>query len=214
MPSNRIGKSPWLKAVLIPFWILQILFMAILLGAIGWLLQYDLLGCTLRSSPSRKSAKLILNCREELLIIIICAVCLILDITEIILFAKHILQPLIYLVLSVVKTTVWFIIFMITVVGTVKEGGGTSGTQVLLGGFVESVILLYEQKTKLALPNMPWNRRARISPTNTLTPSQHILSRDPHLRQRNLPSPPPRQSPRQRTPRLIHRPLLQRPFQR
>lgn len=88
------------------------------------------------------------------MIMIICCVCIILDITEIILFTRHNLQPLTYLVFQCVKTTIWSVIFVITVVQTTnQESMGVAwydnGLQVILNGLVESVVLLYVQLAKL-----------------------------------------------------------------
>ena len=85
-------------------------------------------------------------CSAALLEMIICAVCVILDVTEIILFAKANLQPVTYLVFQCVKTTMWFIIFLITVVADVRDesvsGGAGWGGVFALIGLIEAVVLL------------------------------------------------------------------------
>lgn len=40
--AKMVGKSQWLKSVLIPFWILQLLFMVFLIGALAYFVQYSL----------------------------------------------------------------------------------------------------------------------------------------------------------------------------
>ena len=84
---------------------------------------------------------------SELVSILLCAVCLVLDITEIILFAKHSLQPLTYLVFQCVKTTIWFILFVIVLAQSMKEqqselGYVQTGLDLVLDGLVEAVLLL------------------------------------------------------------------------
>ncbi|CAD6592440.1 MAG: hypothetical protein ASARMPREDX12_006088 [Alectoria sarmentosa] len=127
MAKETRRRSSWLKSVLIPFWIIQLLFMCILLGAQIWAALTGLEA-------------------SGLLQIIICAVCIILDVTEIILFARGTLQPITYLVLQCVKTTLWFIIFLIAAVGGVREESvpGESGdvALILLSGLIEAVVLL------------------------------------------------------------------------
>ena len=79
---------------------------------------------------------------------LICIVCIILATTEIILFARHDLQPLTYLVFQCVKTACWLIVFLITIVNTTKEtdvpgtGYASSTLKLFLGGLIEAVILL------------------------------------------------------------------------
>lgn len=48
--------------------------------------------------------------------LIVCAICIVLDVTEIVLFARRKLQPLTYLVFQSVKTAVWFALFMVALV--------------------------------------------------------------------------------------------------
>lgn len=75
------------------------------------------------------------------------AVCIILDITEIILFAKRKLAPLTFLVLQVVKTTIWTIIFIIYVVRLATVASSASyelnSTILFLSGDIEALIILY-----------------------------------------------------------------------
>ena len=80
---------------------------------------------------------------------IICVVCIILDVTEIILFARGTLQPITYLVFQCVKTTLWVIIFLVAVTVSVRDEGVTAGSDesgdvggILLSGVIEAVILL------------------------------------------------------------------------
>ena len=87
---------------------------------------------------------------------IICIVCIILDITEIILFAIHNLVPITYLVFQCVKTAMWFIILMIAIVTTtsqqrIGDEWDNIGALVLLNGLVEAVVLSYVQHFPLQM---------------------------------------------------------------
>ena len=82
----------------------------------------------------------------------ICAICIILIITEIILFARMHLKPLTYLVLQVVKATLWIILFLMTLVGVNRGSGSSAASEpvsfgsfsyYLLAGLIESIIVLY-----------------------------------------------------------------------
>jgi len=72
-------------------------------------------------------------------------ICILLSISEIILFARHRLEPGTYLVLQVVKSTIWTVVFIIYVVrlATLKDGlGATNPLAFFLGGDLEAIILL------------------------------------------------------------------------
>ena len=75
------------------------------------------------------------------------AVCIILNITEIVLFAKKKLAPITYLVLQVVKTSIWTIVFIVYIVrlATIQgtEGYYIDGFDLFLGGDIEAIVLLY-----------------------------------------------------------------------
>ena len=127
---------------------------------------------------------------------IICIVCIILDITEIILFAIHNLMPITYLVLQCVKTAMWFIILMIAIVTTtsqqrIGDEWDNIGALVLLNGLVEAVVLSYVRIFRVKMRNFEQFSGKK---------DDHILQdcprRNPHLRQRHLPPPPPRKGTR------------------
>ena len=71
-------------------------------------------------------------------------VCLILNVTEIILFARRVLKPLTYLVLQCVKTALWVIIFLVVLALSVTGGSAESGDPItlLLSGVIQAVVLL------------------------------------------------------------------------
>ena len=99
----------------------------------------------------------------QLIILIICITSLLLDITEIILFAIRNLRPVAYLMFQCVKMVVWFIVLMIGIVMTADQrrmGGGVGAGAgagageryryslsllVLLDGLLEGVVLVYVQ---------------------------------------------------------------------
>lgn len=66
--------------------------------------------------------------RASLIIICICSFCAILDLTEIILFAASKLKAITYLVLQVVKTIIWFTIFVIAFVNVTNWERKASST--------------------------------------------------------------------------------------
>lgn len=52
--AKKIGeKSPWLRSVLVPFWIIQMFFMIILLGALAYVVSFSLIVLVLLTSLAR-----------------------------------------------------------------------------------------------------------------------------------------------------------------
>ncbi len=77
---------------------------------------------------------------------VISCICIILNITEIILFVRKILQPITYLVFQCCKTAMWLIIFLMVIVNTEKyqqaAGSSTSASTLFLDGTIEAIVLL------------------------------------------------------------------------
>ena len=75
---------------------------------------------------------------------LICFICIFLDKAEIILFVRGTLKPLIYLVFQCVKAALWFIVFLLTVLGAAVWTGEDVGSDDLLmwGVLIEAVLLL------------------------------------------------------------------------
>ncbi|KAL6721503.1 hypothetical protein ACLMJK_000607 [Lecanora helva] len=88
--------SPWLKRVLIPFWVVQLGLMTFVLVLTIWLVTIDYGSFSI----------------AEVLIIIFCIASIIFDLTEIILFARRKLRQLTYLIFQIIKATIWFGIFV------------------------------------------------------------------------------------------------------
>ena len=82
--------------------------------------------------------------RLGILTMLICFTCIFLDKAEIILFARGTLKPLLYLVFQCVKAALWFIIFMLTVLGAALWQGENIGSDSLImwSVLVEAVVLL------------------------------------------------------------------------
>ncbi|KAJ9643027.1 hypothetical protein H2201_006423 [Coniosporium apollinis] len=106
----------WLKRVLVPFWTFRLFFMVILFGLQAWAIAVT----------AQKQD--MLNGDAELMLVwfVLITICLLLDITAIIMFARHNLSPRTFLVFNVIQTTivlVWFILDIITAVRSRKVGG-------------------------------------------------------------------------------------------
>jgi len=80
--------------------------------------------------------------RAEIVLLIICAICVLLNVIEIILFIPGKLGPLTYLTSQVVKTTIWLILFVIGIVNVGESAArhlrGTNSTVAI----IEIVVIL------------------------------------------------------------------------
>ncbi|KAI9881547.1 MAG: hypothetical protein M1830_000111 [Pleopsidium flavum] len=117
--------QPWYKRVLITFWIIHLGFMLWFIASASFL-------TTVNQAALRGG---------EIILIIICSVCALLDIIEIILFVPGKLKPLTYLIFQVIKTTIWLILFLISVVN-VGEGAAKSAVGRGMIAVIEIVVVL------------------------------------------------------------------------
>ena len=118
---NVVGDSPFMKRVLIPFWVIRILIMlfdiAIYALAIGVIAAYsddveDQLEehYSVRTSLTAAIAVLVV-------VMLIIILCLILDIVCIVKRARRTLSPRFFLITSVIQTTIWTILFILSMIG-------------------------------------------------------------------------------------------------
>lgn len=122
MGSHQVvGDSPFMKRVLIPFWVIRILIMLFEIGmyglAIGVIAAYsddieDQLEEHYNASTSVTAAIAIL-----VVILLIIVACLVLDIVCIVKRARRTLSPRFFLITNVVQTTIWTIMFILSMIG-------------------------------------------------------------------------------------------------
>lgn len=133
MPDPYIvgDSSPFLKRVLIPFWVIRIIIMLILIALYGLLIgaiaaipdrrlkgEYDL--------TVAKNTVIAIAAVVAVLIII----CLILDIVNIVKRARRTLSPKFFLITNVLQTTLWLVYFILMAVGA--KSGITIGIGVII----------------------------------------------------------------------------------
>ena len=73
-------------------------------------------------SPNRPNS-------TNIVILIVSAICAVLSVTEIILFAATRLHPLTYLILQLVKTVTWFVLFVLAAVDSTKVQNEMKGAE-------------------------------------------------------------------------------------
>ncbi|KAL8668374.1 MAG: hypothetical protein Q9168_006992, partial [Polycauliona sp. 1 TL-2023] len=123
-------QQPWLKRVLIPFWTIQSLFMLILIG----LASFVVYETAFQTSQGGVDLVLAFACINMTLIIV-----------EIALFIRRGLKPLTYLVMQVLKTTIWAVLFFISVAGIAIASSRdtlTTNRVYVLGGIIQVVVVL------------------------------------------------------------------------
>lgn len=101
--------------------------------------------------------------------LIISAVCTILSVAEIILFAATRLHPLTYRILQLVKTIIWFILFALATVDTIavqeevkaEQVQGFDSEHFFLEGFVETLVLFVTFLAALIYASVVYRRHRR-----------------------------------------------------
>jgi len=116
----NVGESPFMKRVLIPFWVVRILVMLIDVAAyailIGVATRYrsDIeIALDESNGTSFKTAIAVLS-----VILAIITICLILDIVCIIQRGRRALSPPFFLVVNVIQTTIWTVLFILSMIGS------------------------------------------------------------------------------------------------
>ena len=141
--------APWRKAILIPCWCIQLFFVTIFIVVLGLgldiLVSYNdtITEKTRVNTGNVSDTEHIVHVATNVLLpvwITLCAICLILTITEIILLARHKLRPLPFLIMNVIKTAIWTALFILDIISAATEGGRTKS----ISGIVIDAILLYE----------------------------------------------------------------------
>ncbi len=115
-----VGDSPFLKRVLIPFWVVRIILMVVQIGIYGLTIGvisaskddlqklFDDYGI-----KGNVNSVIALACVIEVIVVL----CLILDLIAIIKRAQRKLTPRFFLIINVIQTTFWVIMFIMSLVG-------------------------------------------------------------------------------------------------
>ncbi|KAK2000823.1 hypothetical protein LX36DRAFT_397583 [Colletotrichum falcatum] len=109
--------SPFLKRVLIPFWVIRILVMVleIIVYAVAVAFSSSNKDELNDIGGSNSTASTLIAILVVILVIIAC--CLILDIICIVKRSRRTLSPRFFLISNVIQTTVWLILFILTIIG-------------------------------------------------------------------------------------------------
>jgi hypothetical protein len=114
--KHEIGASPFLKRVLVPFWIVRIvamlLYIAIYALAIGLISYYE--DNTRRVFGTNNTRGILAVAATVMTLVIIC---LLFDIVCIVKRIRRTLTPRFFLVVNVLQTTFWTIMFILSMIG-------------------------------------------------------------------------------------------------
>ena len=123
MANHQVGDSPFMKRVLIPFWVVRILVMILEIGLYALVLATvaaykDDLDDALSDGGYDGSGKTITTIIAiEAVIMILIIVCLVLDIVCIVKRARRTLSPKFFLIVNVIQTLFWTIMFILSIIG-------------------------------------------------------------------------------------------------
>ncbi|KAH8883798.1 hypothetical protein GQ53DRAFT_420183 [Thozetella sp. PMI_491] len=118
--QHVVGDSPFLKRVLIPFWVVRILIMVIEIGIYG--LAIGVISAS-RNNLTKLYNDYGIKSSVDSIIAILCVVeviivlCLVLDIVTIVKRAQRKLSPRLFLIVNVIQTTFWLIMFILSMIG-------------------------------------------------------------------------------------------------
>lgn len=121
-----VGDSPFLKRVLVPFWVVRIAVMVLDIGLYGLFIGVtaaysdDIDSDYGAETGSEKTSAELIAVTAVIMIFIIA--CLALDIVCIVKRARRTLSPKFFLIVNVVQTTLWTVLFVLSLIGA----GGSS----------------------------------------------------------------------------------------
>ncbi|KAK3072525.1 hypothetical protein LTR53_006661 [Teratosphaeriaceae sp. CCFEE 6253] len=122
----------WLKKVLIPFWAVELLWLLATLVVSGLgLYAWE----TTKSGDSDVRLHKIVSL-SAILLLAMAAISILFDLAAIVLFARHTLQPLTFVIFSSIKAVFWIFIFVVDIIDVTR--GNTSG---IVWAFLFSAVL-------------------------------------------------------------------------
>ncbi|TVY56152.1 hypothetical protein LCER1_G002574 [Lachnellula cervina] len=124
--ASQHAHAPWRKTVLIPFWTIQLgftlAFIALLAVAMGVLVAWKQTDNNMAGFMDQDSDNAVTVAYQKVIpiYITVCAICLILTVTEIILLARHKLKPMAFVIMNVVKSAVFTALLVLDIISLVS----------------------------------------------------------------------------------------------
>ncbi|KAK2595866.1 hypothetical protein N8I77_013658 [Diaporthe amygdali] len=142
--QHVVGDSPFLKRVLIPFWVIRIIIMLIYaavyitaLAAVG-AFSDEIDDALNEEGISRSSVKAIVAVMVVVLVIVL--LCLILDILCIIKRSRRTLTPRFFLITNVIQSVVWVVLMGLTLAGSAGSAANIIIPIIILASFLGLLI--------------------------------------------------------------------------
>lgn len=132
MPSIQKDNTSWKKRILIPFWVVRILFLLLLIGL--YAIALAALGVySHRNSDDDvvQSSAWKLGIGLAVFFMVLLILCVVLDIISIILFMRHSLKPKVMLVFNVIQSAIWLFVIILQIM-SVAQGASPAGLIVCL----------------------------------------------------------------------------------
>jgi hypothetical protein len=149
-------RTPWLKRVLIPFWVVRFILLAFLLATLIYeivrfnaaLSQNDVVVSGSPHPPGLMyvssglvHTKISHICNSIAYVLVaLLSVCLLLDTAAIFLFVLGTLRPLIFLIFNIIQTGIWVTLFVLELVGALQIDDSSSTIYRKYGGWVVSIV--------------------------------------------------------------------------
>ncbi|QDS71731.1 hypothetical protein FKW77_008756 [Venturia effusa] len=179
-PANNVNppmapaQTQWLKRVLIPFWTIRIIAMAL----------YEVTSILLLVIITRDDSGGYIGGRGRIIgtlvvIMLFIGLCLLFDVLSMIWLCRHSLRPKTFLIFQVIETTIWLVLIVLSFVGLARAGRSRLGLSyilqiILLISFVSLLIyasVIYHRARKNA-------RSGGYAPASTAAqdPEYHVVT--------------------------------------
>jgi len=118
-PLGVDSNTRWMKRVLLPFWVIRCILMVLLL------VIYIAAIAIIKSNSSNYSFSGA-SLAAVIILIVLLVICLGLDITSMIMLARHSLKPKVFLIFQAIETMIWVILLVLEIIGAARSGRRTS----------------------------------------------------------------------------------------
>lgn len=173
--QHVVGDSPFLKRVLVPFWVIRIIIMliyaAVYIAALAVLGAFsdDINDALEDDGYERSSLGAVIGVMVVVLVVVL--VCLILDVLCIIKRSRRTLSPRFFLITNVIQTTVWVVLMGLTLAGA-ASGASIIIAVIILASFIGLLIyasVIFHKSRKGALNTTSAPSGAGMEPYNQST---------------------------------------------
>ncbi|RDI77510.1 hypothetical protein Vi05172_g12504 [Venturia inaequalis] len=172
-PPMAPAQTQWLKRVLVPFWVIRVLAMALyevtyilLLIIVAQNISYS----DLEGGRGRYIASIVV-------VILFIGLCLLFDFLSMIWLCRHSLRPKTFLIFQVIETTIWVVLVVLSIVGLAQiRGSGYRRPSPL--AYILQIILLISFVALLIYASIIYHRARKASRSGTYAPASTTGAHD------------------------------------